>query len=140
MTSPNGCGSGSYGSAGNRCISDRDRGGQWDWFSYYRDPIATASVTPNSACLGTTVSGSGIQTDVANDMSALLPGSQSRYLQLIYSGGGAGVLPSAPPGAAPSAAVPGLPPALSSLFAGYSSEQLFIGGLAAAVAVAVMLQ
>lgn len=28
------------GEPGVRCTSDRQRGGQWDWFSYYRDPIA----------------------------------------------------------------------------------------------------
>lgn len=28
------------GDPGKRCVSDRQRGGQWDWFSYYRDPIA----------------------------------------------------------------------------------------------------
>jgi len=34
------CSDPQLGSAGGRCISDRQRGGQWDWFSYYRDPIA----------------------------------------------------------------------------------------------------
>jgi hypothetical protein len=29
-----------YGTPGQRCVSDRQRGGQWDWFSYYYDPIA----------------------------------------------------------------------------------------------------
>lgn len=28
-----------YGDPGQRCVSDRQRGGQWDWFAYYRDPI-----------------------------------------------------------------------------------------------------
>lgn len=36
------CSSGDYGSAGERCISDRSHGGKWDWFAYYRDPIANA--------------------------------------------------------------------------------------------------
>jgi hypothetical protein len=34
------CGDPSLGDAGRRCISERQPGGQWDWFSYYRDPIA----------------------------------------------------------------------------------------------------
>jgi hypothetical protein len=34
---------GSLGDAGARCISDRQRGGKWDWFAYYRDPIANDS-------------------------------------------------------------------------------------------------
>lgn len=28
------------GDAGANCINDRSRGGRWDWFSYYYDPIA----------------------------------------------------------------------------------------------------
>lgn len=27
------------GVGGSQCISDRQRGGKWDWFSYYLDPI-----------------------------------------------------------------------------------------------------
>lgn len=34
------CGNPSYGSAGVNCIGDRQRGGKWDWFKYYYDPIA----------------------------------------------------------------------------------------------------
>lgn len=28
---------------GKNCVSDRTRGGKWDWYSYYRDPIANDS-------------------------------------------------------------------------------------------------
>lgn len=28
------------GNPGKACVADRQRGGQWDWFGYYRDPIA----------------------------------------------------------------------------------------------------
>lgn len=88
LTSSAGCGSGSYGSAGNRCVSDRSRGGQWDWFSYYRDPIATATVQANTACPGTSVSGSGIQTDVTNDSINLLPGQGGdQYFALLEASG-----------------------------------------------------
>lgn len=34
------CGNPALGSAGQRCISERQRGGKYDFFSYYRDPIA----------------------------------------------------------------------------------------------------
>lgn len=34
------CGNPDMGNPGKACIRDRDRGGRWDWFSYYRDPIA----------------------------------------------------------------------------------------------------
>lgn len=88
LTSAAACGNGSYGSAGNRCISDRTRGGQWDWFSYYRDPIATATVQANTACPGTSVSGSGIQTDVTNDSINLLPGQGGdQYFALLEASG-----------------------------------------------------
>lgn len=33
------CNNSQFGDAGKRCISDRSRGGKWDWFSYYLDPI-----------------------------------------------------------------------------------------------------
>jgi hypothetical protein len=34
------CGQASEGSPGQRCISERTRGGKYDFYSYYRDPIA----------------------------------------------------------------------------------------------------
>jgi hypothetical protein len=34
------CGQASEGDPGKRCISERQRGGKYDFFSYYRDPIA----------------------------------------------------------------------------------------------------
>lgn len=33
------CSNPQYGDPGKACIADRQRGGQWDWFSYYYDPI-----------------------------------------------------------------------------------------------------
>lgn len=33
------------GAAGQNCVGDRQRGGKWDWFSYYYDPIANAPDT-----------------------------------------------------------------------------------------------
>jgi hypothetical protein len=40
LQSSAGCGRPGYGSAGNRCISDRGPGGKFPWFAWYRDPIA----------------------------------------------------------------------------------------------------
>lgn len=38
------------GEPGTRCTNDRQRGGQWDWFVYYRDPIANdTAVVPDPA-------------------------------------------------------------------------------------------
>lgn len=40
LTSSRGCGNPDLGDAGRRCISERARGGRWDWWAAYRDPIA----------------------------------------------------------------------------------------------------
>ena len=40
LTSSQYCGDPALGDPGRACIVDRSRGGQWDWASYYRDPIA----------------------------------------------------------------------------------------------------
>ncbi len=34
------CDNPALGSAGVNCVGDRQRGGKWDWWSYYYDPIA----------------------------------------------------------------------------------------------------
>lgn len=47
LRSTQACGSPELGDAGKRCISDRTRGGQWDWYSYYRDPIEAVQVAPD---------------------------------------------------------------------------------------------
>ena len=40
LTSYEACGNPQYGDPGRWCIEDRQRGGKWDWFARYRDPIA----------------------------------------------------------------------------------------------------
>lgn len=47
------CGDPQLGDAGRRCISERARGGRWDWFALYRDPIAewSAPSTPPASAL-----------------------------------------------------------------------------------------
>ena len=49
LQSPAACGAPIYGSAGNRCITDRAPGGKTPWDVYYRDPIAN---DPRVAALG----------------------------------------------------------------------------------------
>jgi hypothetical protein len=44
----NACGNPAYGSAGANCIGDRQRGGKWDWFKYYYDPIASYQIPTGS--------------------------------------------------------------------------------------------
>lgn len=42
------CGDPVMGSPGKACIQERDRGGQWDWWGYYYDPIAQDQVREQS--------------------------------------------------------------------------------------------
>lgn len=47
------CGDATMGDPGKRCISERDRGGRWDWFALYRDPIVNdPGVQPDPASPG----------------------------------------------------------------------------------------
>jgi len=39
LVSGEGCGNPVFGDPGRACIADRSRGGRWDWWAYYRDPI-----------------------------------------------------------------------------------------------------
>ena len=46
------CGIPEMGDPGKRCISERQRGGQWDWFFYYREPIENdPEVVPDGSAL-----------------------------------------------------------------------------------------
>lgn len=50
LQSPAACGNPSYGSAGNRCISDRAPNGPVPWQTYYRDPIANDPRLAGQGC------------------------------------------------------------------------------------------
>lgn len=52
LSSSQGCGASSLGGAGEACIKDRNRGGKWDWFAYYRDPIANTPPNDSGAVAG----------------------------------------------------------------------------------------
>lgn len=41
------CSDPNLGDPGRRCISERQRGGRWDWFALYRDPIAADTPGPD---------------------------------------------------------------------------------------------
>jgi hypothetical protein len=139
LTSASGCGNGAYGSAGNACITDRSAGGRWPWASYYRDPIATASVAPNTACPGTSVSGSGTSTDLTNDQLALLPGggSTDQYFALLAASGQANNGVGAQPGTTSTG--PSLVSSLPTALAGLSTGELLLGGLAIALGLYFMV-
>jgi hypothetical protein len=50
LQSPQACGAPNYGSAGNRCITDRAPGGKTPWHVYYRDPIANDPRLAGAGC------------------------------------------------------------------------------------------
>lgn len=52
------CNNPQLGSAGINCIGDRQRGGKWDWFAYYYDPIANDPNVVQASALSV-FSGSG---------------------------------------------------------------------------------
>jgi hypothetical protein len=79
----NGC-QGKYGSAGVNCIADRQRGGKWDWFSYYYDPIANdPNVVNDPVSAVSSVTDSVAQT-VSNIFSG--GGSSSNLVPLMIAG------------------------------------------------------
>jgi hypothetical protein len=43
LKSPAACGTRLLGSAGQNCVADRSRSGQWPWEAYYLDPIVSAA-------------------------------------------------------------------------------------------------
>lgn len=43
------------GDPGSRAVPERSRGGQWDWASYYRDPIATSEAVDDSGMVISTL-------------------------------------------------------------------------------------
>jgi hypothetical protein len=61
LQSPQACGNLQLGAPGQACINDRMPGGQWDWYAYYRTPIAN---DPRPQCQ-TTADSAG-QAAVAN--------------------------------------------------------------------------
>jgi hypothetical protein len=49
--SPQGCGNGQYGSAGNRCVSERAYpGAKYSYYTYFRDPIANDPRLAGAGC------------------------------------------------------------------------------------------
>ena len=85
------------GNPGIACTADRGRGGRWDWFSYYRDPIANdTSVVPDPSALDQALNGSGGGIDgsvniggTAVPTTLLLAGGLA-VMALTMGGGGGG--------------------------------------------------
>lgn len=92
LQSPAACGNPNYGSAGNRCISDRAPSGKTPWQTYYRDPIANDS----------RLAGQGCDTSAEVILPSLATGTYSATG--ILSSGGLDTTTPASPTAASSAA------------------------------------
>jgi hypothetical protein len=69
LTSNQACGSPELGNPGRACISDRARGGRWDWFALYRDPIAVDTPRPFSQAISQQL---GIDTQTLLTAAALV--------------------------------------------------------------------
>jgi hypothetical protein len=74
LTGAEACGNAALGNPGKACISDRSRGGKWDWFSRYRDPISEDSEVnedPVQNALSQIVP--GMSTETSEQLGQLLP-------------------------------------------------------------------
>lgn len=72
------CNQPGYGDPGQRCIHDRERGGQWPWPEYYLDPILNdPNVRENQTVL----------SEVDQAFTGLLPPGSSPALPLLLMGG-----------------------------------------------------
>lgn len=85
------------GNPGIACTADRQRGGQWDWFSYYRDPIASdptviADPTPDEVAIAQVESMLGGDTMIAGRAvpTGLLVAGGLAILALSMGGSGGG--------------------------------------------------
>lgn len=73
------CSNSGYGDPGVACIADRSRGGRWDWFEYYYDPIASDSETQSDPIAS---SNSGGVTSVISNVGE----SVSNFVDDVVSG------------------------------------------------------
>ena len=76
------CNDKKYGDPGQNCIHDRQRGGKWDWFGYYYDPIANDTVVEDAQASQGLVQGTsgGMVGDAINGMV------QGSYSQVLVMG------------------------------------------------------
>lgn len=72
------CGDPAMGKPGQWCIDDRKRGGQWDWFARYRDPIENDPTVipdpgPDYSTSVDPVTGERIYTEAAGSLNNMAP-------------------------------------------------------------------
>lgn len=71
------CSSPNYGGPGKACVADRSRGGRWDWFSYYYDPI----LNDPHVIADPIISAGGVE-NVVNDVG----NSATSFIDSVFSG------------------------------------------------------
>jgi hypothetical protein len=89
------------GNPGKLCVSDRQRGGQWDWWSYYYDPIANdphvkeLAAEEAAALAAGAAGGGGVTGDLAEALKGNVAGVPVPLLiagalaaVVVMSGGG----------------------------------------------------
>ncbi len=69
LRSADACGNPELGNPGRACIEDRQRGGRWDWFAMYRDPIANDPNVRDDA--------------LADTISSVLPGLDAQTMAMV---------------------------------------------------------
>ena len=98
LQSTQACGNIQLGQAGQKCITDRLPGGQWDWYAMYRNPIANdtrpscnlSADAANQAAVANimnAISGSNVQTNA----SAFQAGSNGSILSGSVNVGGTSI-------------------------------------------------
>lgn len=65
------CNNPAFGDPGRRCISERQRGGKWDWFSYYRDPITNDPEVKQVNAIASTLFGGNATSETLGSGYAL---------------------------------------------------------------------
>ena len=74
LSSAEACGNPALGNPGKACLADRARGGKWDWFSRYRDPLAEdAGVTDDPVQDALSQIIPGLTPETSDQMGQLLP-------------------------------------------------------------------
>ena len=87
------CGAAVMGNPGQACIKDRDRGGKWDWWVYYYDPVANdatvvADCVITNTCPGDTTAGTAGTVGTAGTAGELLDSTMGGIPTALLLAGG----------------------------------------------------
>lgn len=119
------CGNPTYGSAGNRCITDRAPGGKFPWQTYYRDPIANDPRLVGQCDIGQSVFLPSVTTGAYADTGITSTGGSDTSGQTAAQTATAAMTAAAIGTPAPAA----IPAAIPANIAGIPSNYLMYGAL-----------